>query len=112
MKQVVLGHRGSGKTTALINHANDMHRYGQNVIFITRKHGEGEWYHSHGLIPEIPVLSCDEYTINRMGNPQYEHANLFIDDVLYFLQGVLNNHIEGMSIDLEECEVLLRRDEL
>lgn len=113
MARVILGHRASGKTTELINRANEIHRYGETAIVIsTNSERSSEWYHSHGLIAEIPVLSYHQYNLNRPGNPQYDNAHLFIDDIVYFLERLLNNRLEGITIDLEDCMILLRGDRL
>lgn len=104
--RLILGNRGSGKTTTAIKEANLLTSYGVKVAFIVPYKDHEQNLRAKGLKQIIPVYTVaeaqeDEAVINK--------NVLFFDD----LSGILHSLFKHKDFrafcataDLEKCEIL------
>ncbi len=104
--QIIVGTRGSGKTTNLINSANTLYEQHERVIVITSSMSYKEVLLRNGLNANIPVMTIENYKYYT-GTDDY----IFIDNLEYFLAKIFNlrfNHNKiTVSLGLDENEFRL-----
>ena len=104
------GKKGSGKTIRLIKEANKQVAQGKKVFMIVLTKDCAQIYKDHGLNDEVKVVTYYEYKTKYTGNAKYADAIIYIDEAEWFLQGLFQKHVAGMTIDKENITEVSRAD--
>ena len=101
----ILGYRGTGKTTRVINDANVLHSYGVKVAFITPLLCREKFLREKGLDAGIPIYLVDKAT----SSVDLKDYILFFDDLEGLFQSMFHCKNICVTVGLEDA-VLLTRD--